>query len=57
MGRAYNGETLSVEMPSGRTVCDIGTFTIWCELASVFFATLVVPETAFVSFICIGVYH
>ena len=49
VGRSFSGEDLTIDLPSGTDVCDISTFTIWCEEASVFFSRLEVPRSTFVS--------
>ncbi len=49
LGRRFNNEVITFSMPSNTDVCDIGTFTIWCELARSHFTRLVFPRTLFVS--------
>ena len=52
LGRAYNGEILDIPLPDGMDACDIGTFTIWCQPASIYFNSVTLPRTVFVS-VCI----
>ena len=48
-GTQIADQDLTVDLPAGMDVCDIGTFTVWCETARVFFSTLVVSRDVFVS--------
>ncbi len=50
IGRSYFNEDFLVPLPEGVDACDIGTFTIWCEPFTVFFAVFSFPtERIFVS--------
>ena len=40
---------LTVELPQGTTVCDIGTLTLWCRMARVIFSELPISRSLFVS--------
>ena len=42
-GRSFNGEQVVFKMPSGTTVRDIGTLTIWCRQFSAFFTRITFP--------------
>ena len=48
-GTRYSNQDLIIDLPAGTDICDIATFTIWCEQASVFFSRLEVPRSIFVS--------
>ncbi|XP_064398937.1 neurogenic locus notch homolog protein 3-like [Halichondria panicea] len=43
IGRSYFNEDFLVPLPEGVDACDIGTFTIWCEPFTVFFAVFSFP--------------
>ena len=49
VGVRFSNEDITFSMPSGSDVCDIGTFTIWCEAARSFFTRLAFPRSTFVS--------
>ncbi len=49
LGVRYSNQDLTVDLPAGTNVCDIGTFTVWCEQAAVFFSVLKVNPDVFVS--------
>ena len=42
--RAFFNEAVIGVMPSGKTVCDIQTLTIWCAHVDVIFAQIVVNQ-------------
>ena len=44
-------QDVTIELSTG-TVCDIGTITLWCSVASALFSVLAVPSSSYVS----GVY-
>ena len=48
-GTRYTGQDLTFDLPAGADVCDISTFTIWCEDFDVFFTELLIPTSTFVS--------
>ena len=49
LGVSYDGnELIEFTMPAGTTVCDIGNFTIWCNVAQTFFTHIEIPRTLFV---------
>ncbi len=48
-GRRYSSEDLTFDLPSGTDLCDVATFTIWCQAASVFFTRVDIPSSLFVS--------
>ena len=48
-GRAYSGEDVTIDLPSGTDVCDISTLTIWCEDFDAFFTRIEIPTSLFVS--------
>ena len=47
--RSFSGEQVIFTMPSGTTIHDIGTFTIWCRQFSAFFTTLAFPANIVIS--------
>ena len=49
VGRRHTNTELTVNLPAGTTVCDIGTLTIWCRLARSFFTTIIIPPSTVVS--------
>ena len=48
-GRRYNNEDITVTLPDGVDVCDVGTITIWCQPFTAIFSQLEVPRNVFVS--------
>ena len=51
-GRRYSGETLIAHITDGSSITDYGTFTIWCQAASVFFTRINIPTNLF-SQVCV----
>ena len=49
LNRRYSNEDLTFDLPSGTDMCDIATFTVWCEAASAFFTRIEIPRSTFVS--------
>ncbi len=49
LGRRYSSEDLTFDLPSGTDLCDVATFTIWCQAASAFFTRVDIPSSLFVS--------
>ena len=50
--RAYVDELITLELPAGDTICDFGTYTLWCKAARVFFTLIKVPSHIHDSFGC-----
>ena len=52
----YRDVNITVTMPEGTDVCDIGTLTVWCEPFRAIFTRIEIPRSIFVSkankFIC-----
>ena len=45
----YNDVDITVTMPEGTDVCDIGTLTIWCQPFRAIFTRIKIPSDIFVS--------
>ena len=50
--RAYVDELITIALPPGKTICDVGNYTLWCRLARVFFTRIEVPSHIHDSFGC-----
>lgn len=48
-GSRLTDATITVDLPQGTTACDIGAITIWCRRFQVFFGTIEIPDSVFVS--------
>ena len=46
----YNDVDITVTMPEGTDVCDIGTLTVWCQPFRAIFTRIEIPRSIFVSF-------
>ncbi len=46
----YTDVNITVTLPDGVTACDIGTFTVWCELFAAIFTRVLIPRDIFVSY-------
>ena len=49
--RRFSNEDVTVTLPAGTDVCDIGTITIWCQPFRAIFTRLAIPRSTFVSVI------
>ena len=45
----YTDVDITVTMPEGTDVCDIGTLTVWCQPFEAIFTRIEIPRSIFVS--------